>query len=58
MTRTGRPAIGEQISVSMPLDLLAQIDRMAKAAGISRSGWIRRACVDQLTITITRKGKS
>jgi len=56
VTRTGRPAIGEQISVSMPLDLLAQIDAAAKAAGISRSGWIRRACVDQLITTM--KGKS
>ena len=44
----GRPAIGEQISVAMPAELLARIDASAEQANLSRSAWIRWACEDGL----------
>ena len=44
----GRPAIGEQISVAMPAELLARIDASAEQASLSRSAWIRWACKDKL----------
>ena len=39
----GRPAIGPQINVAIPPELLARVDAAARKAGISRSAWIRRA---------------
>lgn len=42
--KPGRPAIGDQIKIAFPPDLLASIDTAADEAGISRSEWIRRAC--------------
>ena len=46
--RGGRPAIGDQIKIAFPADMLASIDRAADAQGISRSEWIRRACAGAL----------
>ena len=41
--RGGRPAIGPQINVAIPPEVVARVDAAARAAGISRSEWIRRA---------------
>lgn len=42
-SRGGRPAIGPQINVAISGEMVARIDAAARAAGISRSEWIRRA---------------
>lgn len=39
----GRPAIGPQVNISIAPDMLARVDEAAKAAGASRSEWIRQA---------------
>ena len=39
----GRPVIGPQINVAIPPETVARVDTAARAAGISRSEWIRRA---------------
>ena len=39
----GRPAIGPQVNIAIPPATLARVDVAARAAGISRSEWIRRA---------------
>ena len=39
----GRPAIGPQINVAISPEVVARVDAAARAAGISRSEWIRRA---------------
>ena len=39
----GRPAIGPQVNISIAPDMLARVDEAAKAAGVSRSEWIRQA---------------
>lgn len=46
--KPGRPAVGDQIKIAMPADLLAAIDADATAQGVSRSEWIRRACAAAL----------
>ena len=39
----GRPEIGPQVKVRMPVDLIARVDEFADEAGVSRSEWVRRA---------------
>lgn len=46
--KPGRPAVGDQIKIAMPADMLAAIDADATAQGVSRSEWIRRACAAAL----------
>ena len=41
--RPGRPAIGEPAQIRLPADLLADVDRLARAEGVTRSQWIRQA---------------
>ena len=43
MTRPGRPAIGEPINVRLPAAMLADIERLARAEGVTRSQWVRQA---------------
>ena len=50
----GRPAIGPQITIAFPPDMLARVDAAAGAAGVSRAEWIRRAAVAALTPTSRR----
>lgn len=44
----GRPAVGGQISVAYPRDLLDQIDKAADEAGQSRAEWLRTAAKEAL----------
>ena len=44
----GRPAIGPQITIAFPPDMLARVDAAAKEAGTSRAEWIRRAAAARL----------
>ena len=44
----GRPAIGPQVNIAMSPDMLAAIDAAADKAGVSRSEWVRRACMAAL----------
>lgn len=46
--KPGRPAIGGQVKVSMTDGMVARIDQAADTLGISRSEWIRRACLAAL----------
>lgn len=46
--RPGRPPVGAQINVSFPADVLARVDAAAERGGVSRSEWIRRACLAAL----------
>lgn len=39
----GRPAIGPQIKIRLDPDVLARIDDLADAAGVTRSAWVRSA---------------
>ena len=39
----GRPAVGDQVNIAFPADLLAAVDAAARASGVSRSEWVRRA---------------
>lgn len=39
----GRPPIGPQINVAISPEVVARVDTAARAAGVSRSEWIRRA---------------
>ena len=41
--RGGRPAIGPQVNIAMSPATVARVDTAARAAGVSRSEWIRRA---------------
>ena len=43
MTRPGRPAIGEPVQIRLPAAMLADIDRLAAAEGVTRSAWMRQA---------------
>ena len=44
MSRPGRPAVAEKpTQVRIPADLLAAIDALAAAEGVTRSRWIRQA---------------
>ena len=43
MNRPGRPSIGEPVQIRLPADLLADIDRLARAEGVTRSRWVRQA---------------
>lgn len=40
----GRPEVGPQIKVRLPEEVIAAVDALAAAEGITRSAWIR-ACV-------------
>ena len=42
-SRGGRPPIGPQINVAISPKAVARVDAAARAVGISRSEWIRRA---------------
>lgn len=42
-SRGGRPAVGPQVSVALPPDVIARVDDAARDAEVSRSEWIRRA---------------
>ncbi|MFD7093368.1 ribbon-helix-helix domain-containing protein [Streptomyces xanthophaeus] len=44
----GRPAVGPQISVAYPKDLLERIDAAAKGEGKSRAAWLRQAAREAL----------
>lgn len=44
----GRPKVGPAISVAYPEELLERIDAAAKAAGIRRAEWLRRAAAAEL----------
>lgn len=39
--RVGRPSTGERVEVRLPADLVASIDRLAEAAGMTRPVWLR-----------------
>lgn len=39
----GRPVVGDQVNIAFPGELLAAVDAAARAAGVSRSEWVRRA---------------
>ena len=43
MNRPGRPAIGEPVQIRLSAAMLADIDRLARAEGVTRSQWIRQA---------------
>lgn len=43
MNRPGRPAIGEPVQIRLPAPLLADIEKLAGAEGVTRSQWIRQA---------------
>lgn len=40
----GRPEIGGRATMALGDDLLPRIDAAAKAAGLTRAEWVRRAC--------------
>ena len=42
MTNIGRPRVGERVSIRLPDDVLAEIDRRADTASLSRAEAIRR----------------
>ena len=42
-SRPGRPAIGEPVQIRLPADMLADVDRLARAEGVTRSQWVRQA---------------
>lgn len=44
----GRPAVGQQISVAYPRELLDRIDAAAEAVGQSRAEWLRWAAEEAL----------
>ncbi len=44
----GRPAIGGQVKVSMPAEMVAELDRRAVVEGVSRSDLVRRFVEDGL----------
>jgi len=44
----GRPEVGPAFSVKFPPDLLAKVDEAARADGVSRAEWLRRAAHHQL----------
>lgn len=46
--RGGRPVVGPQIKMAFPPALLARVDALAAAEGVSRSEWVRRAVVAAL----------
>lgn len=49
MTRqSGRPAIGPQVNIAFPPDMLARVGTAAAESGVSRAEWIRRACTSAL----------
>lgn len=52
-SKGGRPAIGPEISVAYPRDLLDRIDAAAKETGVSRSEWIRRAAESALQAAVS-----
>ena len=37
----GRPEIGPQVKIRFPVQVLAAVDELADAAGVTRSAWIR-----------------
>lgn len=43
MNRPGRPAIGEPVQIRLPAALLADVEMLAAAEGVTRSQWIRQA---------------
>ncbi|MFK0045554.1 CopG family transcriptional regulator [Streptomyces sp. NPDC090741] len=44
----GRPAIGPKVPINFPADQLAQVDDLAREAGITRAAWIRQAVADAI----------
>lgn len=44
----GRPAIGPKIPINFPAEQLAQVDELAREAGITRAAWIRQAVADAI----------
>lgn len=42
----GRPEIGPVVKVRVPQAVVAEVDRHAEAAGVSRAAWIRDLVVD------------
>ena len=47
-SRGGRPAIGPQVNIAMSPATVARVDTAARAAGVSRSEWIRQAIAERL----------
>ena len=43
MNRPGRPAVGEPVQIRLPAQLLADVEMLAAAEGVTRSQWIRQA---------------
>lgn len=41
--RPGRPAVGEPVQIRLPAAMLADIERLARAEGVTRSAWMRQA---------------
>lgn len=50
MSRVGRPAIGDRVSVRLPDQMLTELDRRAAAASVSRAEAIR-LLLDQALFT-------
>lgn len=48
MTKPGRPVVGEPFNLRLPAAMLAEVDAMAAAEGISRPQWIRQALAARL----------
>lgn len=44
----GRPAIGPKVPINFPAEQLAQVDDLAREAGITRAAWIRQAVADAI----------
>ncbi len=51
--KTGRPKLTyrtEQIGIVLPVDISAEIRRVAENDGLTRAAWLRRAAYRQLAI--------
>lgn len=44
----GRPVVGPQVKVAFPPTLLARVDELAAAEGVSRSEWIRQTLIERI----------
>lgn len=58
VSKGGRPAIGDQITVTVPKDVLAEIDQQAASAGVKRSDVIREILSRAVTSSPTAHGGS
>lgn len=44
--RPGRPEVGPQVKAHLPESVIAAVDALTQAEGVSRSAWIRRCVID------------